>query len=342
MCSLRGILSGHDVIDLVAFNPFKLLRCFAGGCHSVTHRDEGEREREKERDGRYTFLQWLLLTSSAFTHTHNDTTSQTPHPPTSTHSQTHTSTHSKSQHPHVDRWQNQSDATATPLSNPLTPSVLLPLFLLTTPQSLPHSPLTGPTLFSGLSWRCLTKPSLLPISSETGAGTMTASSPTERGRGKRGPWELQADTLRAVQVSSSSGPAEKRRLICCPCFPREGGCRRKEEGRKRLGVEGATQRVCAKGCPLVFKTDRLISVSSRFLLPMGGKALLSPLVPPSLRAPPILLLQLFGPGNNRESWHHDCKMFQFSFQQAFTSLFVWCLVCVFMDECVCVYLDYNV
>ena len=70
---------------------------------------------------------------------------------------------------------------------------------------------------------------------------MTASSPAERGRGKRGPWELQADTLRAVQVSSSPGLAEKRRLICCPCFPREGGCRRKKEGereRERLGVEG--------------------------------------------------------------------------------------------------------
>lgn len=67
---------------------------------------------------------------------------------------------------------------------------------------------------------------------------MTASSPAERGRGKRGPWELQADTLRAVQVSSSPGPAEKRGLICCPCFPREGGCRRKEEGGvEKLGVE---------------------------------------------------------------------------------------------------------
>lgn len=69
---------------------------------------------------------------------------------------------------------------------------------------------------------------------------MTASLPAERGRGKRGPWELQADTLRAVQVSSSPGLAEKRRLICCPCFPREGGCRRKEEKKEggAGGVEG--------------------------------------------------------------------------------------------------------
>lgn len=66
---------------------------------------------------------------------------------------------------------------------------------------------------------------------------MTASSPAEKGRGKRGPWELKADTLRAVQVSSSPGLAEKRRLICCPCFPREGGCRRKEEDEER-GIGG--------------------------------------------------------------------------------------------------------
>lgn len=64
---------------------------------------------------------------------------------------------------------------------------------------------------------------------------MTASSLAERGRGKRGPWELKADTLRAVQVSSSPGLAEKRRLICCPCFPREGGCRRKEEDEELRG-----------------------------------------------------------------------------------------------------------
>lgn len=89
-----------------------------------------------------------------------------------------------------------------------------------------------------------------------------------------------------------------------------------------------TVSVYAKGCPPVFKTDRLISVSSRFLLPMGGKVLLSPLVPSSPLTSPILLLQLFGPRNNGESWHHDCKMFQFSFQQAFTSFFVWCSVCV--------------
>lgn len=38
----RGILFGHDVTDLAAFNPFTALRCFTGGCHSVTHRDEGE------------------------------------------------------------------------------------------------------------------------------------------------------------------------------------------------------------------------------------------------------------------------------------------------------------
>ena len=43
---------------------------------------------------------------------------------------------------------------------------------------------------------------------------------------------------------------------------------------------------------------------------------------------PFLLLQLFGPGNNGESWHHDCKMFQFSFQHAFTSLLVCVCVCV--------------
>lgn len=71
---------------------------------------------------------------------------------------------------------------------------------------------------------------------------MTASLPAERGRGKRGPWELQADTLRAVQVSSSPGLAEKRRLICCPCFPREGGCRRKEEKKEGGGAGGVEGR----------------------------------------------------------------------------------------------------
>lgn len=73
---------------------------------------------------------------------------------------------------------------------------------------------------------------------------------------------------------------------------------------------------------------------------MGGKFLLSPLVPSSPLAPPIPLLQLFRPGNNRKSWHHDCKMFQFRFQQAFTSFFVWCLMCECMSVsvyvCVCV------
>lgn len=152
---------------------------------------------------------------------------------------------------------------------------------------------------------------------------MTASLPAERGRGKRGPWELQADTLRAVQVSSSPGLAEKRRLICCPCFPREGGCRRKEEGGR-----GEEEGERGKGCLAVFKTDRLISLSSRFPLPMGVKVLLSPLVPSSPLTSPFLPLQVFGPGDNGESWHHDRKMFQFSFQQAFTSLFCVFIVCV--------------
>lgn len=153
---------------------------------------------------------------------------------------------------------------------------------------------------------------------------MTASLPAERGRGKRGPWELQADTLRAVQVSSSPGLAEKGRLICCPCVPREGGCRRKEEGG-RGEAEGGRE---GRGCLAVFKTDCLISLSSRFPLPMGVKVLLSPLVPSSPLTSPFLPLQVFGPGDNGESWHHDRKMFQFSFHQAFTSLFCVFIVCV--------------
>lgn len=154
-------------------------------------------------------------------------------------------------------------------------------------NSFPHpllffallSLLAGPALFSLSPWGWLTKPSLLPISSETGAGTMTASSLAERGRGKRGPWELKADTLRAVQVSSSPGLAEKRRLICCPCFPREGGCRRKEEDEERgIGVVSEQGRMSQArgGCLPVFKTDRQISVSSGFLLPMGGNPPFSP------------------------------------------------------------------
>lgn len=114
---------------------------------------------------------------------------------------------------------------------------------------------------------------------------MTASLLAERGRGKRGPWELQADTLRAVQVSSSLGPAEKRRLICCPCFPREGGCRRKEVEEGGVVVDaagglyggwgvGENEAEGEKGCPQVFKTDRLILVSSYFAPPVGGKILL--------------------------------------------------------------------
>lgn len=154
---------------------------------------------------------------------------------------------------------------------------------------------------------------------------MTASLPAERGRGKRGPWELQADTLRAVQVSSSPGPAEKRRLICCPCVPREGGCRRKEDGGWEGEAEGERG---GKGCLAVFKTDCLISLSSRVPLPMGVKVLLSPLVPSSPLTSPFLPLQVFGPGDNGESWHHDRKMFQFSFHQAFTSLFCVLIVCV--------------
>lgn len=137
------------------------------------------------------------------------------------------------------------------------------------PKILPQSLLAGPALFSWSSWTRLTKPSLLPISSETGAGTMIASLLAERGRGKRGPWELQADTLRVVQVSSSPGPVEKRRLICCRCFPREGGCRREEVvgvGAVRGGRARKTRRCrkreggCEEGCPAVFKTDRLKSV----------------------------------------------------------------------------------
>lgn len=85
----------------------------------------------------------------------------------------------------------------------------------------------------------------------------------------------------------------------------------------------------------------LISLSSRSPLPMGVKVLLSPLVPSSPLASPFLPLQAFGPGDNGESWHHDRKMFQFSFQQAFTSLLcVFCVrTCVYacvVSPCVCV------
>lgn len=198
-----GILFGHDVPDLAAFNPFILLLCFTGGCHSVTHRDAGLGE----------WKRWLVdISTLAATYKLCNNNNKKKH---------HTRTAS---HPCLDPRQSQIDATASLLSNPLTPSLSPSFYSTPIPASWPHS-------FLWLSWKWLTKPSLLPISSETGAGTMTASSPAERGRGKRGPWELQADTLRAVQVSSSPGLAEKRRLICCPCFPREGGCRREEGGR---------------------------------------------------------------------------------------------------------------
>lgn len=196
----------------------------------VTVSPTGMREREKERRemvGKHSYtgcyLQVLHL------HTHNNTT---PHPPPNTHAQQviASSRRSLAKPKRCNCYSIVKPLNSLPASPTLSPH---------SSQSLPCSLLAGPTLFSWSSWRWLTKPSLLPISSETGAGTMTASSPTERGRGKRGPWELQADTLRAVQLSSSSGPAEKRRLICCPCFPREGRCRRKEEGRKTPGVEDA-------------------------------------------------------------------------------------------------------
>lgn len=64
---------------------------------------------------------------------------------------------------------------------------------------------------------------------------------------------------------------------------------RRKEGREqvRLGVEGGRaskreqgrkrERGYAKRCPPVFKTDRLISLSSRSLLLMGGEVPLSSL-----------------------------------------------------------------
>lgn len=197
--ALRGIFSGHDVTDLVAFNPFTVMPCFTGGCHSVTHRDEGAHRHTQAR----TYKDARHITASS--------------------------------HRSLAKPERCNCYSIVRALNSLLPS---PTLSPRHPSLYPKSLLAGPTLFSWLSWRWLTKPSLLPISSETGAGTMTASSPTERGRGKRGPWELQADTLRAVQVSSSPGPTEKRRLICCPCFPREGGCRRKKEWGERMGVEG--------------------------------------------------------------------------------------------------------
>lgn len=156
---------------------------------------------------------------------------------------------------------------------------------------------------------------------------MTASLPAERGRGKRGPWELQADTLRAVQVSSSPGLAEKRRLICCPCVPREGGCRRKEEERR--GDWGVRRRKREReGVSSSFQNRSPDITLLRLPLPMGVKVLLSPLVPSSPLTSPFLPLQVFGPGDNGESWHHDRKMFQFSFHQAFTCLFCIFIVCL--------------
>lgn len=172
---------------------------------------------------------------------------------------------------------------------------------------------------------------------------MTSSSSAERGRGKRGPWELQADTLRAVQVSSSRGLPEKRRLICCPCFPREGGCRRKEEEKRGMGGEvrvsdqermshtererERTREREREWVSTIFQ-NRLPNIGLLLLSPANGRrVLLSPLVPSPPLASSILPLQLFVPRNNGKSWHHDCKMFQFSFQQAFSSLYV-CTVCV--------------
>lgn len=33
----------------------------------------------------------------------------------------------------------------------------------------------------------------------------------------------------------------RKRLICCPCFPREGGCRRKEEKKRGVGGDEARE-----------------------------------------------------------------------------------------------------
>lgn len=111
-------------------------------------------------------------------------------------------------------------------------------------------------------------------------------------------------------------------MVVVECLGRASKLERKRQKER--------ERVDADGCLAVFKTDRLISVSSHFLLPMGGGVLLSPLIPSSPLASTILLLQLFGARNKSESWHHDCKMFQFSFQQAFNSSFVRHLVFVCM------------
>lgn len=92
----------------------------------VTVSPTGSREKEKERAGRWAFLLWMLLTSSSL-YAHN-----TLQPP-------NTHTHSKSQHPHVDPWQSQSDATAPPLSNPLTPSLTHSFFSRPIPASWPRS-----------------------------------------------------------------------------------------------------------------------------------------------------------------------------------------------------------
>lgn len=187
------------------------------------------------------------------------------------------------------------------------------------PKILPQSLLAGPALFSWSSWTRLTKPSLLPISSETGAGTMIASLLAERGRGKRGPWELQADTLRVVQVSSSPGPVEKRRLICCRCFPREGGCRREEVvgvGAVRGGRARKTRRCRGwvwRGVSSSFQNrPPKISLVFTFFCQCVAPSLLFLLSQ-------LSLLHLFSrkkhlkAENNSKSWHHDCKMFQLGF-----------------------------
>lgn len=75
--------------------------------------------------------------------------------------------------------------------------------------------------------------------------------------------------------------------------------------------------------------NRLPNISLLLLSPANGWWGPPSLIPSSPPVSPILQLHLFVASNNGESCHHGCKMFQFSFQQAFTSFFVCVLyVCV--------------
>lgn len=142
-----------------------------------------------------------------------------------------------------------------------------------------------------------------------------------KGKGQEGSMGTQGGHSEGCPSVLLPGPRREKKANLLSLFSQGGGMQEEggQRGEKNWGVSEQGRMSWAerkRGWHLaVFKTDRLISV------------LLSPLIPSSPPASPILQLCLFDYRINGASWHHDCKMFHFSFLQAFT-----CFVCVQLKD----------